>query len=523
MENTKKMYKGAFTLLIAGLLSKVISAFYRIPLQNLTGDIGFYIYQQIYPIIGIALTFALYGFPAAISKYVTEHPKEQKNKKLFSQFFWIMAVFSIAVCTLLFILSPVLSDWMGDDHLLQPLRHTAFVFLCIPFAALLRGWTQSYKWMSPTAYSQMIEQVLRACILIFTAILIYKEYLSVYTIAEGAVLASIVASIASFLFLMVYTTRHLTFQDNPPANEVKLQRLISPIIFSGIVISFNHMLLILIQLADAFSLVPGLLEYGLPLREAMVTKGIFDRGQPLLQLVTIVGSSLALAMVPQVTNINWQMNKQDTLEKIQLTTKYGTILSVGATTGLVMLLPEINGLLYQNAAGSNVLRLLAVSLLFTSLSITFASAIQGFGYTRWTAIVLFIGLWLKIILNQLLVPCLGINGGAVATLVTVMFICLTNLFLVRRFIKKERLFTFSWLKILAAGLIMAAFLFIVKLAYIWMNLPDSRFILLLFVMFNVVAGFLVFMYAVKYLNVLSREEWHTLPIIGKLKKGRLHK
>lgn len=524
MENTNQMYKGAFALLTAGLVSKVISAFYRIPLQNLTGDIGFYIFQQVYPIIGIAFTLALYGFPAAISRYLIEHPDEQANKRVLIQLFWMMAFFSILVCSAVFLLSPVLADGMGDQHLHQPLKHTAFVFLCIPLVALLRGWTQSYKWMPPTAYSQMIEQVLRACMLIFTAILIHHGYLSAYKIADGAVIASIVAMTASFFFLYLFTRKFQDFHVSyKAADRVPMRYLLSSIIFTGIVISFNHMLLILMQLADAFSLVPGLLTHGMSLKEATVTKGIFDRGQPLLQLVTIAGSSLAMAIVPQVTKVNWQMNKQETLEKIRLTMKYAVILSVGATVGLVVLLPEINELLFQNDAGTAVLRLLSLSLLFTSLSITAAATLQGFGFTRWTAIILFIGLWVKILLNQMLVPFLGINGGAIATLVTIMLICLTNLFLVYVLIEKKQLFTFSWLKLLVASMCMAAFLEVIKFANTFIWLMHNRLYLLLFVMFSVVTGFFVYMYAIKYLNVLNREEWSTIPIIGKRKKGRLHK
>ncbi|MGQ0417930.1 hypothetical protein ACT4UL_25585, partial [Bacillus sp. HC-TM] len=41
-------WRGAIILTIASFVTKVLSAFYRIPYQNIAGDIGFYIYQQIY-------------------------------------------------------------------------------------------------------------------------------------------------------------------------------------------------------------------------------------------------------------------------------------------------------------------------------------------------------------------------------------------------------------------------------------------------------------------------------------------
>src|SRR5699024_8867194 len=76
---TKKVVRGALLLTIAGLISKVLSATYRIPLQNLTGDIGFFTYQQIYPLIGMTMIIGLYGFPVAVSKLVAENKALDKD------------------------------------------------------------------------------------------------------------------------------------------------------------------------------------------------------------------------------------------------------------------------------------------------------------------------------------------------------------------------------------------------------------------------------------------------------------
>src|SRR5690625_1999045 len=86
------LVKGALLLTLAGVISKLLSAGYRIPLQNLTGDVGFYIYQQVYPLLGMALIFSLYGFPSAISRIVVE----LKNKgKSLSTIHFVLPIFVI--------------------------------------------------------------------------------------------------------------------------------------------------------------------------------------------------------------------------------------------------------------------------------------------------------------------------------------------------------------------------------------------------------------------------------------------
>ncbi|MED4871675.1 oligosaccharide flippase family protein, partial [Geobacillus stearothermophilus] len=66
------VWKGAAALTAATLLTKLLSALYRIPYQNMVGDVGFYIYQQVYPIYGIVVALSLTGYPVAISKLIAE-------------------------------------------------------------------------------------------------------------------------------------------------------------------------------------------------------------------------------------------------------------------------------------------------------------------------------------------------------------------------------------------------------------------------------------------------------------------
>ncbi|MFD2656066.1 putative polysaccharide biosynthesis protein [Gracilibacillus thailandensis] len=522
MSNDKQnnqVYRGAFALLLAGILSKVISAFYRIPLQNLTGDIGFYTYQQVYPILGIAFMLALYGFPAAISKFLAVNGKEQHHQKMYISIFTVMMGFAIFLFLTLFLLSPVLANWMGDHLLTDPLRHVSWVFLFIPFVALFRGITQSDEWMEPTAYSQMIEQLLRATIIIVTAILIYQGHLHVYKIADGAMIASIIALSISFIFIYLYTKKNSTWNDGHSSRSIPISNLISPVIVAGLIISMNHMLLLLMQLADAFTMVPGLLTFGETLREATATKGVFDRGQPLLQLVTVVGSSFAMALVPQVTKINWQISREETIEKLRLTTKYCILLSVGATVGLFTLFPEVNQLLFQNQLGTSSLRILTLSLLFTSLTVTTASTLQGFGYMKWTAIILFLGLWVKMVLNYFLIPLWGVDGAAIATVSTVIIICMTNFLLLRSVLNGDRLFVIPWIKVIIASLVMAIALTILKQTAFYFISFENRIALFLFVIGSVIIGFIVYAIVVVKWRILTRNELAPLPLLNRWKKG----
>ena len=71
-EQLKTMMNGAVLLSVAALIAKVLSAVYRVPFQNMVGNTGLYVYQQVYPLYGIGMTFALSGYPVFYSKIIAQ-------------------------------------------------------------------------------------------------------------------------------------------------------------------------------------------------------------------------------------------------------------------------------------------------------------------------------------------------------------------------------------------------------------------------------------------------------------------
>ena len=142
---------------MAGLISKILSAGYRVPLQNLTGDFGFYVYQQIYPFLGMVLILSLYGFPSAISKIAVELKAKGKSlslKSFYLPIILIMFLINGGLFLLLYINAHSLATWIGDANLARAYKLSAYSFLLIPFSALLRVVFQGCYQMKPSEYSQ---------------------------------------------------------------------------------------------------------------------------------------------------------------------------------------------------------------------------------------------------------------------------------------------------------------------------------------------------------------------------------
>ena len=75
----KSYMKGAAMLTVAAIIVKLLSAVYRVPFQNLVGDEGFYIYQQVYPFIAIITTWTSFGFAIALSKILSDYKANGKT------------------------------------------------------------------------------------------------------------------------------------------------------------------------------------------------------------------------------------------------------------------------------------------------------------------------------------------------------------------------------------------------------------------------------------------------------------
>src|SRR5699024_4791497 len=126
---------------IAAFFAKVLSAVYRVPLQNLVGDEGFYVYQQVYPFYGLAMTLALTGLPQFISKYVAEQNGFDEEQALGQLTTFVSAV-SLALWGILFVFSRPIAFLMGDVALQMSIQVVSFTFLLIPPLTMYRGHLQ---------------------------------------------------------------------------------------------------------------------------------------------------------------------------------------------------------------------------------------------------------------------------------------------------------------------------------------------------------------------------------------------
>lgn len=522
---SNRLLRGALLLTLAGLISKVLSAGYRIPLQNLTGDTGYYVYQQVYPILGMALILALYGFPAAISRMSVDLRAKGDGiswRSFLLPVFSILAIVNGAIFLFLLLNAEALTTWIGDTNLKPAYQFAAFTFLVVPFTALLRGIFQGNYEMKPTAYSQVGEQLVRIGIIIAGAVLVASGTLKLYDIGKVAAVGSIAGGIGAATILGIFFSRRKPVEVSA-ASEIPWNYYVKTLLLFGIIAALNHMTLLIFQFADAFTMIPGLKDHGLDHMESIRSKGIFDRGQPLIQLGTVLGSSFALAMVPSISKEKLVKETAIFYTYIRGSMLFSFYLAIGATIGLIAIFPDANRLLFQDALGTAELRVLVLSIFFCSMAITGSSILQGLGYIKRTAGFILIAFFMKWIGNQLLVPWLGMMGASLATAGSLAVLFLLVMYELKRKVPGLGIFRrIQWLALIKAVAAMLAFIWLIGMIVAPEGIT-SRVALLFYILSVAIAGGTLFISLLLNGRAFTRTEIRMLPkseLLLRIHKGR---
>ena len=208
---SKKFLKGAFILTLSSVFIKILSALYRIPYQNIVGDVGFYIYQQVYPFYSLILALGTYGFPVVIAKLLAE--ADEKNSRFTRMEIMVaswaaLGVFSLVSFLALSSYAGTIAGFMNDRRLEYSIKLVSVAFLYVPILSIAKGYFQSSGEMRPTAFSQVADQSIRVVFILVSCYSFYHFGLSPYETAEGAYKGSIAGGLAGCMVLAVYWLQH---------------------------------------------------------------------------------------------------------------------------------------------------------------------------------------------------------------------------------------------------------------------------------------------------------------------------
>lgn len=459
-----RLLQGAFVLGLAAIISKIIGAFQKIPLQNLGGDGVFGIYNTVYPFYMLIITIAAAGLPVAVSKFVAEQEalgRTEEGKRIIRLSSILLGGIGLTLAILMYIGAPLIGHLIGNGHVIPSIRAAALALLFVPLMTGLRGYFQGLQQMVPTAVSQVVEQTIRVTVMIVLLLWLMKQNASLETIAAGAMLGSVAGGFVGLITMLAYVYSRRRKSRKPGLSQEEqdgLQRSgtregqreqwtgeglqaeklptngqwIRTLLVYAIPVCLGSLAVPLMNLVDTFTVPRLLRSEGLDEVESMVSFGIYNRGLPLVQLVTMLATSLSVLFIPAMAEARLKGGPEAVRQQASIALRWFWLIGLAASAGLAVLAEPINRMLYGDAAGTEALRYMALTAAGSTVSIIAAALLQGLGAVRAPAFSMLAAAGVKALLNVMLVPALGISGAALAGAVAYMLAAGLNVALLAR-------------------------------------------------------------------------------------------
>lgn len=465
----KSFVQGAVVLGIAGIIIKVLGAFFRIPLANLIGDEGMGYYQTAYPIYVLFLTLATAGIPIAISKMVSERiavNEYHEAHRVFKVSFILLFSIGIVSAAICFFGAEQLVGAMGNPGAKFAMMAIAPALLFVPMQAAYRGYFQGMQDMKPTAVSQVTEQFFRVAAGLFLAYFLVRfgrQYA-----AAGASFGATAGGIGGLItVIIIYFMQrkkiHGNFAGSRRESREKSSSILAKIFIIAIPVTIGAAIMPIMNAIDVGIVMRRLQETGWSYEAANSMYGqLTGMAGPLINFPQVLTQAVAMSLVPAVAAAYKKKDMEFLRENVQTGLRMAIIIGFPCAFGLMSLAEPIMLLLYPMQKESAVsaapcLFVMAAGVIFLSTVQTLTGVLQGVGKQMIPVRNLFIGAIAKVFITYTLtgVESINVKGAAMGTVAAYIIAASLNLMAVKKYTGARFDLKLTYLKPAAATIVMS--------------------------------------------------------------------
>lgn len=433
MSNKSKSIIGGMTVLgLAGVICKLVGVLYSIPLTWMIGTQGLGVYNAVFPAYNLLLTISSAGLPVAVSRLVArslakDDPRNAKN--VFQTALLLLTIVG-TVATIIMLAGSGLLATAAD----QPSSRIGFQVIapCVAIVCMLsafRGFMQGQQNMTPTAISQLIEQVGKVFLALPMAY--YGSKLGIEYGAAGALLGTtIVEGVALLYMVVLYFRRQRSFSMLPQlADEASESRprIARQLMSISLPITIGACIVPLSQYIDSTMLVGRLMSTGMTAETASSVYGLFSGTViRIINIPTALALAVSMSLVPAISSAKAVNDSKAIAAQTSLGMRFAFLIGLPCSVGMSVLAEPLMRFFYQGSIveeelilGGELLTMSGLTIvLFTVVQAT-TSVLQGLGKQRIPMYTLVAGVVCKIILNYVLIaiPEINIHGAPMASLV----------------------------------------------------------------------------------------------------------
>lgn len=477
--SNNKFLKGTLILTVSSIVVKVIGSLNWIILSRVLGGEGIGLYQMGFPIYLMAITLSSAGIPVAIS-IITAEKLAQKDflgaKRVFNVSLRLLFVTGLVFASALFFGAHWLIDnhWIRDSRAYYSIIALAPAVFFVTFLASFRGYLQGWQIMTPTAASEIVEQLMRVVTMIVFANMFMPHGLA-YA-AGGASMGAGVGAFCALLVLMWFYGRLKQKlkadlqQQNPLATRESARTIISRLLRLALPVSMSSLMLPVVANLDLL-IVPQRLEAaGFHISQATEFFGyLTGMAVPLINLATIFTAAMTISLVPAISESRALNDVFGIRAKTRTAFRVALIITCPCFVGMYFLAEKIAALIYNAPGAADAIQTMSVGILLLGLHQISTGILQGLGRTSIPVINMILAAAVKVFLSWTLtaIPTLGIKGAAMATVVDFGLAAVLNMIFIYKYTGFALSFSGVFKPAVSAAAMGAAVYGVITLAVSW--------------------------------------------------------
>ena len=306
--------EGTIIASIAIILTKILGAIYVIPFYSIIGENGGVLYSYAYNIYNLFLNISTAGIPIAISMIISEYSAlkmDEAKERAYKISKKTIIIFSLITFLILF----TGAEYVGLYYLkgieggnsikdvALVIRSISFCLLIIPYLSILRGYIQGNKFIAPSSFSQVIEQLVRIfVILLGSYISIHLLKTSVPIGVSVALLGAFFGGIIAYIYLKFKINKNKElFKKIDKKDEVTNKELFKKIITYSIPTIITAIVANLYDLIDMKLIIKGLYMVGYTANDSeLISSVICTWGPKICMIIVAISMGLTTSLIPHM-------------------------------------------------------------------------------------------------------------------------------------------------------------------------------------------------------------------------------
>ncbi len=376
--------RGTLFLMFVIFLSKLFGFFYRMQFMRIAGEEAVGIYMTAYPAFIFFISLIQLGLPIAVAKIVAELLAKNKRESIFGvmrtaiiwSFIGMIVFMPLVALTIPYISTTLLHN----EQTTITLWIALFAVPVSVGSGLLRAYLQGVAKITPTAWAQMLEQIVRIGFITFMLPLV-AAYNNAAITAASAMGITLLAEVVAFLYLWLHYTvskkkllPRKSKVESYPASP--MLRVAVPSAGSKLFGSFTWFL-------EPIIFLKALTMAGLTASAATILYGVISGVLvPLLLFPAFVSTALSIVLIPAVSDAVARQHNALLQERISVSLRLSSLVGCFAATYFFVHGDDLAMKLFHLEENRGYVKILAPIFYFYYIQSPLHSILQAVGEAR---------------------------------------------------------------------------------------------------------------------------------------------